>query len=233
MNLHRIQTVFIKQWKDTLKNKAVLIQFFMLPILTIVMSNLIQDEDIGPTFFVKMFGSMYIGMAPLVTAASIIAEEKETNTIRMLLFSNVKANEYLLGIGSYVCILCSLGSLLIASMGHYSTNEIGVFMLLSVLGIIISYIIGACIGVACKNQMNATSFALPLMLVFAFIPMLSTFNENIKLVGKFSYTQQISMMFDNLKLTAFSLETWIVLFGSLCISIVCFIFLYRKKQTLL
>lgn len=233
MRLQRVKTVFVKQWKDTLKNKAVLIQFFLLPIMTVFMSSFIQDEDIEATFFVKMFGAMYIGMAPLVTAASIIAEEKETDTLRMLLFSNVKASEYLLGIGSYVCIFCTLGSLIIASMGNYTASEFSIFLLLSILGIIITYIMGACVGIASKNQMNATSRVMPLMLVFAFLPMLSMFNDTIELIGKFAYTQQINLMFNHLSITAFSLETGIVLFGSLFITIAIFMFLYRKKQTLL
>lgn len=42
---------------------------------------------------------MYIGMAPLTSLVSIISEEREKHTLKALFFSDVKAREYLPGIG--------------------------------------------------------------------------------------------------------------------------------------
>ena len=40
----KIYAVWKKQMKDTLKNKAVLIQFVMFPVLSVIMQNSIQIE---------------------------------------------------------------------------------------------------------------------------------------------------------------------------------------------
>lgn len=79
--------IFQKQLKDTVKNKAVLIQFIMFPIMTLIMNNAIQINELPENFFVLLFASMYIGMAPLTAISAIIAEEKEQNTLRVLLMS--------------------------------------------------------------------------------------------------------------------------------------------------
>ena len=70
-----------KQLKDTLKNKTVLIQFIMFPMLTLIMNHTIAIDGMPENFFVNLFATMYIGMAPLTSIAAIIAEEKEKNTL--------------------------------------------------------------------------------------------------------------------------------------------------------
>lgn len=229
MKFIRIRTILSKQIKETFANKEILIQFLLLPAFACILTNVIQMDDLPHDFFVKMFGAMYIGMAPLVTTASILAEEKESNTLRMLLFSNVKAGEYLFGISLYVFVLCSIGSVIIAMVGGYALEQFLVFVLLSQIGIIISILLGACVGFNAKNQMGATASIMPLMLILAFMPMLATFNETIKKFGDFIYTQQINVMFDSLSFAAFTSEFFLVTGGSVLFAIGLFFYSYRKK----
>ncbi len=74
--MHNIFAVFRKQIKDTLKNKTVFIQFIMFPILTLVMNHVVKIDGMPENFFVNLFATMYIGMAPLTSIAAIISEEK-------------------------------------------------------------------------------------------------------------------------------------------------------------
>ena len=104
-----------KQIKDTFKNKTVLIQFILFPLMTLIMENAINIEGMPELFFTKLFSVMYIGMAPLTSVASIISEEKEKNTLRVLTMANVKPWEYLLGIGLYVWLICMIGAGVIAT----------------------------------------------------------------------------------------------------------------------
>ena len=108
--MHNTGVIIKKQIKDTLKNKTVLIQFVMFPVLTLIFENAIDIPDMPELFFTKLFSVMYMGMAPLVAVASIIAEEKEKNTLRVLTMANVKAWEYLAGIGIYVWTICMAGA---------------------------------------------------------------------------------------------------------------------------
>ena len=88
--MRNVGVIIKKQLKDTIKNKTVLIQFIMFPVMTLVMENAIHIKDMPENFFTKLFAVMYMGMAPLTAGASIISEEKEKNTLRVLMMANVK-----------------------------------------------------------------------------------------------------------------------------------------------
>ena len=49
-----------KQFKDTFKNKSILIQFVMFPLLAVIMTNAISLENMPVNFFGTLFASMYV-----------------------------------------------------------------------------------------------------------------------------------------------------------------------------
>ena len=195
--MNGICTVFLKQLKETLRNKAILIQFLMFPALAVIMENTVKLDDMPEHFFAKLFAVMFVGMAPLTCMSSVISEEKEKNTLRVLMMSNVKPVQYLLGIGSYIWIMCMAGTAVFAAVGGYRDADVAKFMLIMAVGIILSMLVGAVIGIASKNQMSATSVTIPVMMVFSFLPMLSLFNETIEKIAKVTYSQQISLLVNN------------------------------------
>ena len=192
--MNNIYTVFLKQARETLKNKAILIHFVMFPILAIIMDTTVKIDDMPEHFFAKMFAVMFVGMAPLACMSSVISEEKEKNTLRVLMMSNVKPVQYLLGIGSYIWIMCMIGTVVFTVLGGYQGADIAGFMLTMAAGIIISILVGAIIGIISKNQMAATSVTIPVMMIFSILPMLAMFNETIEKVAEFTYSQQISVL---------------------------------------
>lgn len=229
MKTIRIRTVFMKQIKETIVNKEILIQFMLFPVMAGILTNTVEMSDVPSDFFVKIFASMYIGMAPLLITSSIIAEEKESNTLRMLRFSNVKAGEYLLGISAYVYLLCSIGVLILGLIAGYSFEQLLIFVGLSKIGFIISILIGACVGLNSRSQMNANATIVPLMMVFSFVPMIATFNETISEAGAYIYTQQINMMYHSLRFDAFTTQYFLVMGGSIAIALGLFFYSYKKK----
>ena len=229
--MNTILTIFFKQCKDTLKNKAVLIQFLMFPAMTIIMENAIPSDamPMPEHFFVKIFSAMFVGMAPLVSTASIIAEEKEQNTLRALMMSNVTPMQYLLGIGAYVWLLCMFGATVFALCGGYSSAEFVQFLLIMAAGIVISILLGAVIGIFSKNQMSATSLTVPVMMVFSFLPMLAMFNETIAKVAKFIYSQQIFLLIDSIGNRTPKTATVAILAANTGIALTLFIICYKRK----
>lgn len=226
--MHNVFAIFRKQTKDTLKNKTLLIQFAMFPILTLVMNNAVKIDGMPANFFVNLFATMYIGMAPLTSIAAIISEEKENNTLRVLLMSNVKPHEYLLGIGSYVWFICMLGGVIICLAGGYSFLTGIYFMFIMAMGIIVSLLIGAAIGAWSKTQMVATSVSIPVMLVLSFAPMLSLFNASIEKIAKYVYSEQISIMFSHINNLKITNENIIILAANMLIATIAFIVSYKK-----
>ena len=167
MDGRKIYAVWKKQVKDTLKNKVILIQFVMFPLLTAVMQNTIDMQGMQDNFFVILFATMYIGMAPLTSMAAIISEEKECNTLRVLLMSNVKAGEYLLGTGGYVFMICTIGALFFGIMGNFRGEELAGFVLAMCVGIVLSLLLGAAIGVKSCLTVRAVKHWKEIFLLFA------------------------------------------------------------------
>ncbi len=223
--MKNIMAIFLKQISDTMKNKTVLIQFVMFPVLTVIMENCIELDNMPEHFFAKLFAVMFVGMAPLTSMASIIAEEKEKNTLRALMMSNVRPAEYLLGIGSYLFICCMAGTAVFAASCGYSGKELISFILIMAAGIILSETAGAVIGIASNDQMSATAISIPVMIVLSFLPMLSMFNETIGKVAKVFYSQQMSLMINGEQSTSGIIITLV----NMLVLVAAFTVMYRKK----
>ena len=228
--MNNILTVIKKQLKDTLKNKSVLIQFIMFPVMGIIMTKAINIDNMPANFFIYLFSSMYIGMAPLTSISAIISEEKEKNTLRVLLMADVSPWQYLFGIGCYIFTACLVGSAIFAwLLEGVTTNERIVFLLIMAVGIIASIMIGAVIGVGCKNQMSATSVSVPVMMIFAFLPMLAMFNDTIAKVAKITYSEQVRIMISSLGSDeSFSNNVWIIVINILVFGILFSVFYKRR-----
>lgn len=221
--------IFKKQVKDTLKNKTIFIQFVMFPALTLVMNNAIKIEGMPKNFFVFLFATMYIGMAPLTSMAAVISEEKEKNTLRVLFMSNVKPHEYLIGVGSYIWAFCMLGAAVICAAGAYDLKESVCFMLVMAAGILASLLVGAAIGTWSRTQMAATSVTVPVMMIFSFLPMLSLFNNTIAKVAKYTYSEQIRLLLGEIGDLRFGMEHFGILAVNMLIFTGLFLAAYKKS----
>jgi len=227
--MKNITAVFLKQIKETFRNKTILIQFLMFPVMVIIMENAIKLENMPEHFFVKLFAVMFVGMAPLTCMSAIISEEKEKNTLRVLMMSNVKPFEYLLGVGAYVFIMCIIGAVVFAVCGGYEGKDLLVFMTVMGAGILLSSLTGAVIGVFSKNQMSATSITIPVMMIFSFLPMLSMFNENIEKVARITYSQQMSILINGIGNSTIKPESIIIIAVNFVVASILFTLAFRKK----
>lgn len=227
--MRNIIAVFLKQIKETFKNKAIFIQFVMFPVMTIVMENAVTLEGMPEHFFVKLFSVMFVGMAPLVCMSSIISEEKEKNTLRTLLMCNVKPFEYLAGVGSYVFLVCMAGAGVFAWCGGYTGADLGAFLLIMAVGILLSQLTGAVIGVWSKDQMAATSMMVPVMMIFSFLPMLSMFNDSIKRVAEVTYSQQLNILINNLGTSPVETKSILIIAANFLVTLAAFCIAFKKK----
>lgn len=224
-----IKAILWKQGKDTFKNKEVLVQFVMFPMLTVIMENLIEIKGMPEHFFANLFAVMYLGMAPLVSMAAILAEEKEKNTLRVLLMSDVKAIEYFLGAGLYLFVICMLGAGVIGAAGGCRGRELAVFLAVMALGNLISILLGAAIGTYSRTQMMATSLTVPVMLALAFLPMLAMFHEGIAKAAKYIYTGRISLLLNSLGNGQELAEGLWIVGGNMLTAVLLFVMVYRRK----
>ena len=116
----------------------------MIQFMTLIMENAIKMEGMPDHFFVKLFSIMYIGMAPITAVAAIISEEKEKNTLRVLMMANVKPWQYLIGVGFYVWVICMLGASVMSTA--FSGQYIVTYLCFMGIGFMVSIVVGAWIG---------------------------------------------------------------------------------------
>ena len=225
--MNNILVMIRKQMKDTFKNKAVLIQLILLPVVAFVLERVIRPEGVPELMYTKMFAAMYMAMAPLTAMSSIIAEEKEKNTLRVLMMSNVKPGQYLTGIGAYVWIISMIGSVLFAV--SFPADDMPFFFLVMGVGFIISIVIGAVIGIDSKNQMSATSIGAMAMIILSFIPLFAMFNDGIEKVATFLYTQQTRFLLDAMSFAEIKWDGAAILAANAVLAVVMFFIAFRKK----
>ncbi len=222
--------IYRKQLKDTGKNMALWIQFVMFPVMAAIMENSIRVEGMPEHFFVGMFTVMHVGMAPLTVSAAIISEEKEKNTLRMLRFANVKPLEYLCGTGGFVFTACMAGGVAFGFLGGYMGEKLLLFCLIMAAGILASMLFGAAIGVWSRTQIAATAVVTPMMMVFAFLPMLAMFNQTIEKIADIAYSQHIQLLLNSLNAgTPAEAKNVIVIAANVMIAAVLFGIAYRRR----
>ena len=222
--------IYRKQLKDTKNNVALWIQFVMFPVMAAIMENSIRVEGMPEHFFVGMFTVMHVGMAPLTVSAAIISEEKEKNTLRMLLFANVKPVEYLCGTGGFVFTACMAGGVAFGFLGGYTGEKLLLFCLIMAAGILASMLFGAAIGVWSRTQIAATAVMTPVMMVFAFLPMLAMFNQTIEKIADIVYSQHIQLLMNSLNAgTPAEAKNVIAIAANVMIAAVLFGIAYRRR----
>lgn len=221
--------IFRKQVRDTLKNKEVLIQFVLLPAMAVIMEKLVRVEGMPENYFVKLFSIMFAGMAPLVSMAAIIAEEKEKGTLRVLLMSDVAPFSYLFGTGSYVWLLCMAGSTIMAAAAGFRGGELMVYLSVMGAGLAVSVAAGAALGMFARSQMMATSIVMPVMLVLSFLPMISAFQETVRRIAGIFYTQQMQFFLEDLQYDRADLKGAVVVLCNLAVVCTLFVIAYKRN----
>ena len=173
---------------------------------------------------------MYVGMTPIIMISNIMGEEKEKGSLKMLMMSNVKPTEYILGVSLFVMVGCLIGLFVMAMVGGYRGIVLITFVGICSLGMLTSIFLGSVIGIVAKDQIASNSLSVPAMLICSFVPMLSMFNENIRHYGGFIYTQQINELLTHSPITSFSLQPFVIIFLNMMVLLGIYIYVFQKRK---
>jgi ABC-2 type transport system permease protein len=176
-----------------------------------------------------MFTNMNIIMVPIILMSTIIAEEKEKGTLRVLIMSNVQPMEYLIGIGFFVFIIAVISTALFLITNNIETTYIFLFLATSLSGIICSILIGAIIGLITKNQMSTGPLSGIIAMVLGMVPMFANMNNSIRNYSKYLYSQSVFDILFRIK-DEFTLEKFTVIGVNALIFLIIFYFIYKRKK---
>ncbi|SES85353.1 ABC transporter permease [[Clostridium] polysaccharolyticum] len=225
LSLGHIGAIIDKQIKDVSKNLQVLILFFVFPVIAVILTQSVS-KDVSE-YLVMIFATMHCVFTPLVTTASFISEEKEKNTLRVLIMSGVRPFEYFFSIAIFVLLSNMLTGTVFIFLSDFTTNQIISFYVAALAGGIISVLIGMCIGTKSKSASAANGVAVPLAMVFSFLPMLVSFNKSLEKVAKFLYGQQVSYIVNGQQM---KIENVVILAVNFVVCIVAYVVLYQRSR---
>ena len=111
-------------------------------------------------------------------------------------------------------------------------GSLAVFSAVSILSSLTSCIIGMLLGIFAKNQVSAGTLITPVALILMLIPMFADMIDELSNVSRFLFTGILMDMVSDISKNADKIikpESIAILIAEVVVSIVLFIFFYRKN----
>lgn len=232
-SLKRVQAIFIKDWKDLLKNYYILSTVFMPLILAIWYGNM--DETAIPATAFSFLINFAIVITGAFVQAALVAEEKEKSTLRGLLLSPATTTEILAGksvLSAFLTILMVIASVYLSG---YEMNNILLFSLLIILSLSIFILIGTILGLVARTVIETSVLGIPVLFIFGMGSMFEAIisNDILLKVIKYLPNTQFSYALDAIgKGHSFSQmsEHFLILLVWLVIALALTITTYNKRR---
>jgi len=224
ISIRKISALYQKNMKNMIRNS-----YILLPLLLIVgmafLFTMQLDYDVTNEDMVAML-AMLAGMSFMFIGAStmaiLIAEEKEKQTLGVLITSTVSSLDFLIS-----NILSSMTVVVVANIAiYYIVPTEGLllsdFLLVTSVGAVAAIILGAIMGLMAKSQAAASTMLTPLLL-FPMIPAFFADNFFVDNVLYYFFTEQIGVAMSGLveggiswssaSITAVNIVVFAIIFG--------------------
>ncbi len=197
VSLRKINAILQLKIKLIVGNLSILFAPIFSILFVVVMKQLMPNVDVGEggvpfstDTFLLSFGLIFnIAISGISMSSSPIAEEKEKNTLRVLMTSSVNGLEYFIGtmIPTFI-ILVTVNMVLVPISGlSFSEVPLGSYFVVTTVASLISIVIGYIIGIYAKNQAQASLVSTPILLLLTATPVLRIFNEDLANILNYTY----------------------------------------------
>mgnify|MGYP001160559934 CR=1 FL=1 len=174
-SVQRVSAIIVKDVKDLFKNSYMILITILLPL---GMAALLSDSDSDDASLLGMPINLALVITGAFVQATMMAEEKEKNTLRALLLSPATRMEIILGkslLSSLITILVVIGSIFISKM---HVPGLFYFTIMVVLSIVIFVSLGTIIGLISRTVMETSIVGLPVLVIFTYGSLISTTLDN-------------------------------------------------------
>ncbi|SIS49590.1 ABC transporter permease [Salimicrobium flavidum] len=225
----RIQAVVIKDYRDLLKN-AYMLSTAVIPLFLAFAIN--QREEVqSPAMFMPITISMVIVGAFI--QASVIAEEKEKNTLRGLLMSPLNTAEIFIGkslLSAILTIIMIVAVILIGNINMPDQTLLFTAAILISLTIFIS--IGTILGLVSRTVMETSVIGIPVLFVFGMSDIFQTMIESEWVIDVTGYLpdQQFVQLLLQLQNGQAVGEHFLVLSTWAIALVILTIFIFKKRR---
>ncbi len=231
--LRIISAILLKEFQDLKKNINLMTMFLLPVLLTLTFTYLIPDMPAGAAL---NFGLLFlVVMMGMYVPSMLIAEEKEKNTLEVLLLSPAGAREVLIGKGLLTYISILIVTVLLALLVGLERDSLIIIFLATALISIFSIFVGMMVGLLSPNQRSTGTIGLPVYMLLILVPQLATmsgagFMNFLAALLPTTYYFQIQerAMTGSPHLWDIRIELAVIIM-SILVSFAALVFLYRKK----
>lgn len=217
-----------------MKTRALMSKNFLIMMLFSIGYGYLMKSIIGElsTYALSMAVLFNIAMALYITAL-LLAEEKEKNTLRVLMTSSVRGIEYFFGTVFPILIEVEIINIILAFLLGVTMNlQVWIiYILMTSLATLSCTMIGMIFGIYAKNQMNTSSIITPAVIILMLIPMFSELLPFMETISKYLFTGIIMNVINNMSNTSISVSMlqWCILSGECIITLILFLILYKRN----
>lgn len=238
VNLHIIWVLIKKDVKMMFNNKNFLVMLLMplgfAFLYQAIFSGNEINSDIKYGTVLTMCQIFNILMVPLSGLSIMVSEEKEKNTLRVLMLNDVSAAEYI--IAKIITVLFAME--IVSSIIFVVTDTTAYLaggLLITTMAAISMLLIGAMLGMLCKDQMSTGTMTVPFLLLFMFPAMFGSMMGGIietlsRFVPTSSMQYLLSAILEGSSMFAQNyLLDWAVMIVWIFLGLAAFLYVYRKR----
>lgn len=241
LSMKKIAVLTRFKFKELFRNKTFLITGSMVPLLTLVMrlvyQNLLDGKAMPPMLIGMVLNLgllMNLTSVSMMMPATMLAKDKEKNTLRTLMTSSVNGSEYFISsvIPSFtVSFFINLIVLFLSGI-ELRTVNLGLYLVVTAVAGLTSCVLGMLIGLFAKNQMAASNSCTVFILVLMMIPVFSSIMDSLSKFSNLMYTGIVGNLVNALaegSKQSLNIQSWLVLIVELLLISILFISCYRKS----
>lgn len=201
IHLHKVTAILGVKLRAMMSGNMIVMPILIVglaAVLRMVYKNLGGGELSGfASGYILTYGLTFnIGGTGIFLSSAILAEEKEKNTLRVLMTSSVNGAEFFLA--SILPVFLEMMIINIAVLAvcgiPLETVNLPLFLFITAAASLIGCVLGMLLGIFSKNQMAANTLSTPLLLVVAIIPSFSSMIPALKKVCDYLFTGIVAQM---------------------------------------
>ncbi|WP_339230069.1 ABC transporter permease [Oceanobacillus sp. FSL K6-2867] len=189
-SMKRVIAIFQKDMKDLYKNMYVSTTILM-PLIFAFFYSRMENITVEVHFLVI---NLTLSLVTAFLQCSIIAEEKEKNTLRGLMLSPATIPEILGGKSLVTFILSAITIILCTMIMGYEPANIGIIVIAIVISSLFYIALGTLMGLVSRTVIEASVLILPVMFIFGFGSMFQALVEEYPILSVIDYLPNIQLI---------------------------------------
>jgi len=227
----KISAIYSKNMKGITKNPFIIVA--PLAILLIAVLQVMNLPEYATNDEIAMLLNMVIGLNVLLTGITtmcvLIAEEKEKNTLNVLITSTVSGIDFLTAhVLTTATITVAVNALVYYIVG-VDGLPIGDYLLVTSVGTIAAITLGATLGILAKNQAAASTMVSPFIMLLMLAPIFFSDTFLVQNVLYYSFTEQMNLAVFDLLGDGLNWIRVVMLGANIAVFAVIFGVCYRKR----